>query len=103
MPAIKLTAAYAAFALAASLAAQSNLLVEGLEAYNKGDYVAAERSFRKAVDQGGDAVRHRCWLWSRRPPAAARTPSRRSPSRSRATPSLRDWERSTRAARSPAR
>jgi tetratricopeptide (TPR) repeat protein len=55
MPAIKLTAAYAAFALAASLAAQSNLLVEGLEAYNKGDYVAAERSFRKAVDQGGDA------------------------------------------------
>jgi tetratricopeptide (TPR) repeat protein len=54
MPAIKRYAALAAFALAASLAAQSNRLVEGLEAYKKGDYVAAERSFRQAVDQGGD-------------------------------------------------
>jgi tetratricopeptide (TPR) repeat protein len=54
MPAIKRNAAFAAFALAASLAAQSNRLVEGLEAYKKGDYVTAERSFRQAVDQGGD-------------------------------------------------
>ena len=54
MPAIKRNALYAALALAASLAAQSNLLVKGLEAYNKGDYAAAERSFRQAVDQGGD-------------------------------------------------
>ncbi|MGO9968951.1 MAG: tetratricopeptide repeat protein [Bryobacteraceae bacterium] len=57
MPAIKLSATYAVFALAASLAAQSNLLVEGLEAYNKGDYVTAERSFRKAVAQGGGDAR----------------------------------------------
>ena len=54
MPAIRRSAAFAAFALAASLAAQSNRLVEGLEAYKKGDYVAAERSFRQAVDRGGD-------------------------------------------------
>lgn len=46
---------YAVFMIAASLAAQSNLVVQGLEAYNKGDYVAAERSFRSAVDQGGGA------------------------------------------------
>ena len=51
---VRRNAFYAALALAASLAAQSNRLVEGLEAYNKGDYVAAERSFRHAVDQGGD-------------------------------------------------
>jgi tetratricopeptide (TPR) repeat protein len=54
MPAIKLYVPFAAVALAASLAAQSNRVVEGLEAYKKGDYVAAERSFRQAVDRGGD-------------------------------------------------
>jgi tetratricopeptide (TPR) repeat protein len=51
---VRRNAAFAALALAAGLAAQSNLLVEGLESYNKGDYAAAERSFRQAVDRGGD-------------------------------------------------
>ncbi len=45
----------AIFALAASLFAQNNLLIEGLEAYNKGDYVAAERNFRSALDQSGQS------------------------------------------------
>ena len=54
MPAIRPNTVLAACALAASLAAQGNRLVEGLEAYKKGDYAAAERSFRQAADQGGD-------------------------------------------------
>jgi tetratricopeptide (TPR) repeat protein len=44
----------AALALAAGLAAQTNFLLEGLEAYNKGDYVSAERILRQAVDNGAD-------------------------------------------------
>src|SRR5580704_13250463 len=59
MPAIKILAT--CLALAAALAAQSNLVVKGLEAYNKGDYITAERSFRAALDQGGD-VRARSLL-----------------------------------------
>ena len=35
---------FAALALAVSLAAQGSRLVDGLEAYKKGDYAAAERS-----------------------------------------------------------
>ena len=59
MPGINLSGV--CFLLAASLpstlAAQNNLVVQGLEAYNKGDYVTAERNFRGAVDQGGDRAR----------------------------------------------
>jgi tetratricopeptide (TPR) repeat protein len=49
MPAIKLTLAFAL-----SLAAQNNFIVQGLEAYSKGNYVTAERNFRDAINQGGD-------------------------------------------------
>ena len=45
MPAIK---RLAGFAIATALTAQPNLIVQGLEAYNKGDYVTAERDFRAA-------------------------------------------------------
>jgi tetratricopeptide (TPR) repeat protein len=57
MPGINLTGAcfLLAASLSSTLAAQSNLVVQGLEAYNKGDYVTAERNFRGAVEQGGDA------------------------------------------------
>ena len=57
MPGINLSGAclLLAASLSSTLAAQNNLVVQGLEAYNKGDYVTAERNFRGAVDQGGDA------------------------------------------------
>jgi tetratricopeptide (TPR) repeat protein len=42
------------FVFAAALSAQNNLVVQGLESYNKGDYAAAERSFRGAVEQNAD-------------------------------------------------
>ena len=41
--------------IAASLAAQSDPLVSGLEAFSKGDYAAAERFLSEAAKQGKDA------------------------------------------------
>jgi tetratricopeptide (TPR) repeat protein len=42
------------FLFAAAAAAQSDPLVNGLEAFNRGNYASAERDFREAVKQGSD-------------------------------------------------
>ena len=52
-PAIR-PAGLAALALGGLLAAQTGPFVNGLEAYHRGDYPAAERNFRASIQQGGD-------------------------------------------------